>query len=134
MANTTITRKSVLNKVLDNSSFLSTEEIEIVKKMISSLDRKSSSSKLSKTVIENFSVKNDILALIADGRARTAKEIADALDISVNRVASLVSAMVKDSKVEKIKGEKSKDAPKYVAFEGATPYEIPVEEKAAENK
>lgn len=134
MANTTITRKSVLNKVLDNGSFLSTEEIEIVKKMISSLDRKSSSSKPSKTVIENLSVKNDILALIADGRARTAKEIADTLNISVNRVASLVSAMVKDSKVEKIKGEKSKDAPKYVASEDATPYEIPVEDKATENR
>lgn len=133
MANT-ITRKTVLTKVLDNADFLSAEEIEIVKKIISSFDRKSSSSKLSKKVIGNLSVKNDILALIADGRARTAKEIADALDISVNRAAPLVTTMVKDSKVEKIKGEKSKDAPKYVASEDATPYEIPVEDKTTEDK
>ena len=96
------------------------------KKMLKSLDRKSTG-KPSKATIENIGVKNDILAFLADGRAYTAREIAEALGYTVAKVANLLTKIVADGKATKVKGEKSKDAPKYVAVEGATPYEVVAE-------
>lgn len=103
MANT-ITRKSVLTKAMEIELF-SDEEKVIIKKMIDSLDKKSS--KPTKDQIENEKVKIQIAEILT--QPMTAHEIADTLGISTNKVASLLRQM----DVEKIKGEKSKDAPKY---------------------
>lgn len=103
MANT-ITRKSVLTKAMEIELF-SDEEKVIIKKMIDSLDKKSS--KPTKDQIENEKVKIQITEILT--QPMTAREIADTLGISTNKVASLLRQM----DVEKIKGEKSKDAPKY---------------------
>jgi predicted XRE-type DNA-binding protein len=103
MANT-ITRKSVLTKAMEIELF-SKEEKDVIKKMIDSLDHKSS--KPTKAQTENLAIKVQIAEILT--QPMTAREIADALGISTNKVASLLRQM----DVEKIKGEKSKDAPKY---------------------
>lgn len=127
MAN--VTRKDVITKALDLVGVWSAEEVGVLEKILKSFDRKSTG-KPSKAVVANIGVKNEILALIADGRARTAKEIAEELGLSTNKVANLVGAIIKDGKAEKVKGEKSKDAPKYVGVEGAEPYDTPAEPDA----
>jgi predicted HTH transcriptional regulator len=98
------------------------EQREVMEKAIAQLDKKSS--KPTKAQIENLGIKNEILAVIADGHARTAKEIAEEVGYSVAKVSALLRQIVADEKAEKVPGEKSKDAPKYVGNEEATPYEV----------
>lgn len=95
---------------------------EVADKIIASLDKKSS--KPTKAQVENIGIKNEILAVIADGHARTAKDIAGEVGYTTAKVSALLRAIVLDGKAEKIPGEKSKDAPTYVGNENATPYEV----------
>jgi len=120
------TRKEVITKALNIADVWTDEEVEVLDKILKSLNRKPTG-KPSKAVVANIGVKNEILAVVADGKARTAKEIADEVGQTTNKVASLLTAIVKDGKAEKIKGEKSKDAPKYVGVEGAEPYDAPTD-------
>lgn len=122
-----VTRSKVIEKAID-SIVWSDEELVVLHKIQDSFNRKNSS-KVNKTTIANVGVKNDILALLADGRARTSKEIAEELGYTTNKVASLLRAIVLDGKAEKVKGDKSKDAPKYVGNEDAEPYAEPVTEE-----
>lgn len=119
-----MTKREVLTKVV-NGEALTEEEAGVVKKMIEGLDKKSN--KPSKAQRENVGVKNDILAVLADGRARTAKEVADEVGYSTAKVSALLRAIVLDGKAEKVPGAKSKDAPTYVAVDGAEPYPVPTE-------
>ena len=114
-----MTKREVLTKVV-NGEALNEEEIGVVKKMLEGLDKRSS--KPTKAQLENVGVKNDILAVIADGKARTAKEVAEEVGQSTAKVSALLRACVLDGKVEKIPGAKSKDAPTYVGVVGAEPY------------
>ncbi len=98
------------------------EQRAVMEKAIAQLDKKSS--KPTKVQVENIGIKNDILQVIADGHARTAKEIAEEVGYTVAKVSALLRQIVADEKAEKIPGEKSKDAPKYVGNEEATPYEV----------
>lgn len=122
MAN--VTRKDVIGKAIGLVDVWTDEELEVLRKIEKSLDRKGTG-KPSKATVANIGVKNDILALVADGRARTAKEIAEALGYTTPKVAGLLRAIVLDGKAEKIDGEKSKDAPKYVGKADAEPYTEP---------
>lgn len=115
----TITKKDVLTKAVSLDAFTEDEKT-VLTKMIEGLEKKSS--KPTKAQLENVSIKNDILEVIADGRARTAREIAEVLGISTNKVSALLRAIVIDGKAEKVPGAKSKDAPKYVGNADATPY------------
>ena len=114
-----MTKREVLTKVVALEG-LTDEEREVITKMIEGLDKRSS--KPTKAQLENVGVKNDILAVIADGKARTAKEVADEIGQSTAKVSALLRACVLDGKVEKIPGAKSKDAPTYIGVEGAEPY------------
>ena len=98
------------------------EQRAVMEKAIAQLDKKSS--KPTKVQVENIGIKNDILQVIADGHARTAKEIAEEVGYTVAKVSALLRQIVADEKAEKIPGEKSKDAPRYVGNEEATPYEV----------
>lgn len=64
--------------------------------------------KPTKAQIANEGIKDEI-AEVLEGKAMTAKEIAEAIGQTTNKVASLLRQMP----VEKIAGEKAKDAPKY---------------------
>ena len=118
MAN--ITKREVLTKAIATDGIFTEDEITVLKNMIDGLDRKSS--KPTKAQRENLVIKNEILAYLADGRKRTASQVAEGVGYSVPKVSSLLRACVLDGKVEKIAGAKSKDAPSYVAIEGAEPY------------
>ena len=86
-----------------------TDEMKAVAdKMIAGLDKKAS--KPTKAQIENEAVKNNILAVLEDGEPRTAREIAEAIGATTNKVAALLRQI---EGVVKIPGEKTKDAPKY---------------------
>ena len=100
-----MTKRDVLTKVV-NGEALNEEELGVVKKMIAQLDAKSS--KPTKAQKENEIIKVELAKFMGD-KALTAREIADGTGYSVNKVSALLRAM----NVEKIKGEKSKDAPKY---------------------
>lgn len=81
---------------------------EVATKMIAQLDKKSS--KPTKAQTENEGYKAQIAECLEDGKARTARQIADSLGLSTNKVAALLRAM---DGVEKLPGTKSKDAPTY---------------------
>lgn len=115
-----MTKRDVLTKVVALEDVFTAEEREVAQKMIDGLDRKSS--KPTKAQKENLVIKNEILAYLADGRKRTASQIADEVGYSTAKVSALLRACVLDGKVEKVAGAKSKDAPSYVAIEGAEPY------------
>ena len=117
-----MTKRDVLTKAVALVDVFTEEEIGVLQKMIDGLDRKSS--KPTKAQIENLGIKNDILAIIADGHARTAKAIADEVGYTTAKVSALLRQIVADGKAEKVPGEKSKDAPTYVGVEDATPYEV----------
>ena len=118
-----ITRKDVIAKAMAVVDYWSDEELEVLEKIVKSFDRKSTG-KPSKTTIENVKVKNEILVAL-HGEPKTAKEIAEVLGYTTNKVANLLRAIVLDGKGEKIKGEKAKDAPKYKAVDGAEFYPVP---------
>lgn len=85
-----------------------TDEMKAVAdKMIAGLDKKSS--KPTKTQIANDAIKAKILEVLGE-EPKTAREIAEAIDETTNKVAALLRQI---DGVEKIYGEKSKDAPKY---------------------
>ena len=117
-----MTKREVLTKAIATDGVFTDEEKAVFQKMLDGLDRKSS--KPTKAQIENIGIKNDILAIIGDGRARSAKEIADEIGYSTAKVSALLRAIVLDGKGTKVPGEKAKDAPKYVGNEDATPYEV----------
>lgn len=100
-----VTKREVLTKVV-NGVALNEEELGVVKKMIEQLDYKSS--KPTKAQKENELIKVELAKFMGDNTL-TAREIADGTGYSVNKVSALLRAM----NVEKIPGEKSKDAPKY---------------------
>lgn len=114
-----MTKRDVFTKAMEMFPEGS-EERDVMAKAIAQLDKKSS--KPTKAQLENIGIKNDILAYLADGRARTAREVADELGYTVAKVSALLRAIVLDGKAEKIPGKKSKDAPTYVGKDGAEPY------------
>lgn len=115
-----MTKRDVLTKVVALEDVFTAEEREVAQKMIDGLDRKSS--KPTKAQKENLVIKNEILAYLADGRKRTASQIADEVGYSTAKISALLRQIVADGKAKKVPGEKSKDAPSYVAIEGAEPY------------
>lgn len=117
-----MTKREVLTKAIATDGIFTDEEKAVLQKMVDGLDRKSS--KPTKAQVENLGIKNDILAIIADGHKRTAKAIADEVGYSTAKVSALLRQIVADGKATKIDGEKSKDAPTYVGIEDATPYEV----------
>ena len=109
-----MTKRDVLTKAVALDVFTD-EEKAVFQKMIEQLDKKSS--KPTKAQIENEGFKADILEVVADGHARTAKEIGLEVGISTAKASALLRALVLDNKVEKIAPEKPEDAPKYVGKE-----------------
>jgi len=117
-----MTKRDVITKAIATEGVFTDEEKAVFQKMLEQLDKKSS--KPTKAQIENEGFKADILEVVADGHARTAKEIGLEVGISTNKASALLRALVLDNKVEKIAPEKTKDAPTYVGVEDATPYEV----------
>lgn len=102
-----MTKREVFTKAMEMFEDGS-EEREVMAKAIAQLERKST--KPTKAQIENEGIKAQIAEYLGD-TPMTAHEIAEGVGISTNKAAALLRAM---DGVEKIPGEKSKDAPKYV--------------------
>ena len=85
------TRKEVFTKAMALTDVFSAEEIEVFKKAIASLDKRSS--KPTKLQIANEAIKAEIREVLT-AEPKTAKAIADAAGIeSTNKVASLLRQM-----------------------------------------
>ena len=85
-----MTKRDVLTKAVALDVFTD-EEKAVFQKMIEQLDKKSS--KPTKAQLENEVIKGDILEIVADGHARTAKEIgADEMigSIAVGKFADFI--------------------------------------------
>ena len=80
---------------------------EVADKCIAQLDKKSS--KPTKAQLENEGYKAQIAEYL-NTEPQTARQIAEGVGLSTNKVAALLRAM---DGIEKIPGAKSKDAPKY---------------------
>ena len=105
MAN--ITKREVITKAIATEGIFTEEEIAVFEKMIEQLDKKSS--KPTKAQKENEEIKAQIIEFV-DETPKTAKEIADGVGISTNKAAALLRQI---EGIEKVPGEKAKDAPKY---------------------
>lgn len=101
-----MTKREVFTKAMEMFAENS-EEREVMAKAIAQLDKKSS--KPTKAQLENEKIKAQIAEYLGD-EPQTAREIAEGVGITVNKAAALLRAI---EGVEKIPGEKSKDAPKY---------------------
>lgn len=80
---------------------------EVADKIIATLDKKSS--KPTKAQVENEGFKAQIAEYLGN-EPQTARQIAEGVGLSTNKVAALLRQM---NGIEKIPGEKSKDAPRY---------------------
>ena len=101
-----MTKREVLTKAVGMDGF-TVEEKEVLTKMIAGLDKRSS--KPTKAQVANEAVKAEIREVLS-AEPKTAKEIAEAVGESTNKVAALLKQI---EGVEKVKGEKSKDSARY---------------------
>ena len=102
-----MTKREFLNAVIELDGC--TDEMrEVAEKMVAQLDKKSS--KPTKAQIENEGIKAEIAEVLSD-EPKTARQIADEVGYTVNKVAALLKQI---EGVEKIPGEKAKDAPRYI--------------------
>ena len=101
-----MTKREVLTKAVAMDGFTA-EEKEVLTKMIAGLDKRSS--KPTKAQVANEAIKAEIREVLT-AEPKTAKEIAEAVGESTNKVAALLKQI---DGVEKVKGEKSKDAARY---------------------
>lgn len=93
-----ITRKTVVAKALTLDVWTD-EEIEVLNKMKSSLEKKSSKPK--KATEEQNALMADILAYLADGRGRTATEVGNEIGVTCQKATSILRKLVEDGRVEK---------------------------------
>lgn len=101
-----MTKREVFTKAMEMFPEDS-EERKVMAKAIDALNKKSS--KPTKAQIENEGYKAQIAEYLGD-EPKTAREIAEEVGLTTNKVAALLRQI---EGIEKIPGEKSKDAPKY---------------------
>ena len=101
-----MTKREFLTKVIAMEG-LTDEEREVAQKMLNALDKKAS--KPTKAQLENEGYKSQIAEYLGT-EPQTARQIAEGVGLTTNKVAALLRAM---DGIEKIPGEKAKDAPRY---------------------
>jgi hypothetical protein len=97
----------------DGTAFTADEVVAKLNEMWDALNKKSSSEKpLTEQQKQNLGYKTDILAVLADGKARTATELMKEVttfpeDMSNQRVSALLRQLILDGKVERetVKGK-----------------------------
>ena len=105
---------AILTNAEVNKDFTSEQIVEKLNSMITQLDKKSGSEKkLTEQQVQNIGFKTDILALLSDGKARTATEILNEVpnfegtNMTNQRVSALLRQLILDGKVVKdiVKGK-----------------------------
>ena len=97
----------VADQMTPSADWTMDEVKEKLSEMMEALDRKTSSTKPTKTQQENEAVKEQMLDLLGNGEPMRATDVATALNLSSGqKAAALLNAMEKEGKVAKVKGEK----------------------------
>ena len=97
----------VADQMTPSADWTMDEVKEKLTEMMESLDRKTSSTKPTKTQQENEAIKEQMLDLLGNGEPMRATDVATALNLSSGqKAAALLNAMEKEGKVAKVKGEK----------------------------
>ena len=97
----------VADQMTPSADWTMDEVKEKLTEMMESLDRKTSSTKPTKTQQENEAIKEQMLDLLGNGEPMRATDVATALNLSSGqKAAALLNAMEKEGKVVKVKGEK----------------------------
>lgn len=105
---------AILTNAEVNKDFTSEQIVEKLNSMIAQLDKKSGSEKkLTEQQVQNIGFKTDILALLSDGKARTATEILnevptfEGVNMTNQRVSALLRQLILDGKAVKdiVKGK-----------------------------
>ena len=97
----------VADQMTPSADWTMDEVKEKLSEMMESLDRKTSSTKPTKTQQENEAIKEQMLDLLGNGEPMRATDVATALGLSSGqKAAALLNAMEKEGKVAKVKGEK----------------------------
>lgn len=97
----------VADQMTPSADWTMDEVKEKLSEMMEALDRKTSSTKPTKTQQENEAIKEQMLDLLGKGEPMRATDVATALNLSSGqKAAALLNAMEKEGKVAKVKGEK----------------------------
>ena len=97
----------VADQMTPSADWTMDEVKEKLSEMMEALDRKTSSTKPTKTQQENEAIKEQMLDLLGKGEPMRATDVATALNLSSGqKAAALLNAMEKEGKVTKVKGEK----------------------------
>lgn len=97
----------VAEQMTPSADWTMDEVKEKLSEMMEALDRKTSSTKPTKTQQENEAIKEQMLDLLGKGEPMRATDVATALNLSSGqKAAALLNAMEKEGKVAKVKGEK----------------------------
>ena len=102
-----------LNGEVLSTEFTTEEVVAKLNEMVAQLDKKSGAEKpLTEQQKQNLGYKTDLLAVLADGKARTATELMKEVhtfpeDMSNQRVSQLLRQLILDGKVKKetVKGK-----------------------------
>jgi hypothetical protein len=97
----------VADQMTPNADWTFDEVKAKLSEMMVALDKKSTSTKPTKTQQENAEIKEQMLDLLASGEPMRATDVAKELGLSSGQKASvLLNALVKDGEAVKVKGEK----------------------------
>lgn len=112
MTNTKMTKREVLNAMLNDSNFSANADfVAYAKHELELLDNKKANKTMSKTQIENEDLKSLILVVMESDKCYTCtmlmKELNDERITSQQKMSALLNALVKENKVEKIIDKKS---------------------------
>lgn len=96
-----MTKREVFTKAMEMFEEGS-EEREVMVKAIAQLDKKSS--KPTKAQVENQAIKAEISVAVGD-EPKSAKDLADVLGYTTNKVAALLKQLIEEGAVVKIEGK-----------------------------
>lgn len=97
-----MTKREVINAMLSDANVVANEDyVAYLKNELNLLDKKNSRAKKpSKNQIANESIKDEILAVLKDAdSAMTATQVAEAMNLSVNKVSALLTQLKEDNSV-----------------------------------
>lgn len=98
-----VTRKTVVAKALGLEDVWTDEELEVLQKMKTALEKKSSKPKKDAEETERY--KAEVLDYLADGEGHTATEVGTAVGITCQKATAILRKLIEDGAVEKTVGK-----------------------------
>ena len=94
---------SALDEVEGHSEAIEFLQAFLVDRAEKASRRSSGERKPTKTQLENEDIKNSMVELFEDGTTRRSSEVAEEMGISVNKATALLTALVKEGRLENFK-------------------------------